>query len=354
MAKSRKAPPNTYWRDGRLWGRITVKGREIRFSLRTDDAEVAASRVKARREREVAAAHFGDQRPTWEDGVLAWGEHIAASVKPSTAKRYAVSLKQLEPFLLGLYLDEIDKGVVSEIVRQRRAKGATNATIRRDLVALSSVLGYSEEEGWRDDNPALTRLRRLKERHVPIELPEHGDIARVSARAPGLFGRLIEAALLTGCRQDELRTLTRRQIDHARRQITLYRTKSGRPRAIDLFPAAYALFQSLPVCMTSPVVFWHGNGKPYEKRVEPVRRHRPVGTKVGTGSEAVPVPRPAPPLRRRLPQEWRQPLRFAATPRPFERQGDGTVSRLSDARRGPLSQARPWHKCRHVCNGLKG
>jgi integrase/recombinase XerD len=264
MAKSRKAPPNTYWRDETLWGRITVRGREIRFSLRTDDAEVAASRVKARREREVAAAHFGDQRPTWEDAVLAWGEHIAASVKPSTAKRYAVSLKQLEPFLLGLYLDEIDKAVISEIVRQRRAKKASNATIRRDLVALSSVLGYSEEEGWRDDNPALARLRRLKERHEPIVLPEHSDIAKVIARAPGMFAKLIEAALLTGCRQDELRTLTRRQVDHTRRQITLYRTKSGRPRAIHLSAAANDLFRSLPVSMASPVVFWHGHGKPYE------------------------------------------------------------------------------------------
>ena len=264
MAKSRKAPPNTYWRDATLWGRITVKNREIRFSLRTDDAEVATSRVKARREREVAAAHFGDQRPTWEDAVLAWGEHIAASVKPSTAKRYAVSLKQLEPFLLGLYLDELDKGVVSEIVRTRRSTGATNATIRRDLVALSSVLGYAEEEGWREDNPALKRLRKVKERHEPIVLPEHGDIAHVVARAPGLLSKMIEAALLTGCRQDDLRTLGRRQIDHARRQMTLYRTKASRPRAIDLSPAAYALFQSLPICMTSPVVVWHGNGRPYE------------------------------------------------------------------------------------------
>ena len=146
--------------------------------------------------------------------MLAWGEHIAASVKPSTAKRYAVSLKQLEPFLLGLYLDEIDKRVISDAIRQRRATGTANATIRRDLVALSSVLGYSEEEGWREDNPALARLRRLKERHDPIVLPEIDDIGRVIMRAPGLFARLIEAALLTGCRLDELRTLTRRQVDH--------------------------------------------------------------------------------------------------------------------------------------------
>jgi integrase/recombinase XerD len=64
MAEKRKAPKGCYWRGSSLWGRITVQGREIRFSLRTDDAKVAEGRLKARRDREVAAAHFGDARPT--------------------------------------------------------------------------------------------------------------------------------------------------------------------------------------------------------------------------------------------------------------------------------------------------
>jgi integrase/recombinase XerD len=126
------------------------------------------------------------------------------------------------------------------------------------------VLGYAEEEGWKDDNPALARLRRLKEKHEPIVLPEHEHIALVVARAPGLFAKLIEAALLTGCRLEELRTLTRRQIDHQRRQLLLQRTKNNRPRALSLSSAAYQLLQSLPVSLASPVVFWHGKGGPYE------------------------------------------------------------------------------------------
>jgi integrase/recombinase XerD len=263
MAEKRKAPKGCYWRGDTLWGRITVQSREIRFSLRTDDAKVAEGRLKARRDREVAAAHFGDARPTWEDAVLAWGDHISGHTKPSTVKRYAVSLKQMEPYLQGLYLDEIDKAVISEIIRKRRSQGVTNATIRRDLVALSSVLGFSEEEGWKNDNPALARLRKLKEKRDPVVLPEHDHIAQVAARAPGNFAKLIEAALLTGFRQNELVTLTRRQIDHARQQITLYRTKNNRPRSVRLSPAAYALFQSLPVNLGSQVVFWHGKGLPY-------------------------------------------------------------------------------------------
>jgi integrase/recombinase XerD len=262
MSEKRKAPKGCYWRGDTLWGRITVQGREIRFSLRTDDAKVAEGRCKARQDREVAAAHFGDQRFTWEDAVLAWGEHITAQAKPSTVKRYAVSLKQLEPHLLGCYLDEIDKRLVGEIIRHRRAARATNATIRRDLTALSSVLSYCEEEGWRDDNPALSRMRRVKERRDPIVLPEPEHIAAVVARAPGMFARLIEAALATGCRQNEIVTLERRQLDFARRQVSLYRTKTSRPRVIDML-GAYDLLRSGPVNMRSPVVFWHGQGEPY-------------------------------------------------------------------------------------------
>lgn len=262
MAEKRKAPKGCYWRGDTLWGRITIHGREIRFSLRTDDAAIAEGRIKARREREVAAAHFGDQRPTWEDAVVAWGDHIAGHTKPSTQKRYAVSLKQLAPHLVGCYLDEIDKKLVGEIIRKRRAQNVTNATIRRDLVALSSVLAFCEEEGWKDDNPALARMRRVKERRDPIVLPEADHIERVIERAPGLFAHLIKAAWLTGCRQNELVTLQRRQVDMARGQLTLYSTKNNRPRVINL-RQAYPVFRTLPVNLGSTIVFWHGLGGPF-------------------------------------------------------------------------------------------
>lgn len=257
----RKAPPGCYWRGNTLWGRLTVKGREVRFSLRTDDAEVAKGRRKAERDRQIAASHFGDQRRTWKDTFVIWGEHIAGNVGPSTVERYAVSLAQLEPWLAGLYLDEIDRGVVSEIVRGRRQRGASNATIRRDLTALSSVLGFAEAEDWRQDNPALVALGRLTERRDPIVLPEPDHIRRVIARAPGLFAGLIEAARLTGCRQEELAALERRRIDRARRQATVI-GKGNKLRVINLYDAA-ELFGTLPVHLGSQFVFWHGNGRPY-------------------------------------------------------------------------------------------
>jgi site-specific recombinase XerD len=177
VSKRRKAPKNTFWRAAVLWGRIKVKGRDIKWSLRTNDPNVAAVRVQAERERQIAAAYYGDDRKSCQDVMQAWAEHhIPHHVSPNTVKRYLVSLGQLQPPLEGRYIDEIDKAVVTAIVDRRRAAGASTATIRRDLTALSSVLGYAADREWRsDDNPALARLRKLKERRACPHLFWHHD-----------------------------------------------------------------------------------------------------------------------------------------------------------------------------------
>lgn len=260
----RSAPKNCYWRDGVLHGRITVGGVERRFSLRTSDEKLARERIKAERERALAIAHFGDQRRTWKQVFAEWTPAIRLNVKPTTAKRYAVSLRQLEAWLLPLYLDEITKAKVAEVIRGRQATGATNATVRRDLVALSSVLDFAEGQGWRDDNPVPKHLKGLKERRDPIVLPELSDVERVIARAPGMFAAMIKLALQEGCRQNELVTLERRQCDKRMGQVTLYKTKGNKARTLALSSASKQLLEGLPVNMASKYAFWHGDGKPYQ------------------------------------------------------------------------------------------
>ena len=155
----------------------------------------------------------------------------AAEVGPATAKRYAVSLKQLEPYLRGKFLDEVDKALVGTIVDNRRAAGVSTATIRRDLVALGSVLAFADI----DDNAAQARLKRLKERRDPIVLPEDAHIERMMRRAPGRLSDMIRAAWLTGCRLDELVGAERTKLDHARRQLTV-RGKGNKMRFLPLAP----------------------------------------------------------------------------------------------------------------------
>jgi len=259
-SRRRKAPPNTEWHGDTLYGRIRIKGKLRRWSLRTGDVELARATVAADIEALKAQVFHAANRVRYDDVFAAWAErHITHEVGPATARRYAVSLRQLEPFLRGRFLDEIDKERISEIVDNRRAAGVSTATIRRDLVALGSVLSFADV----DDNPALARLKKLKERRDPIVLPETAHIERMIARAPGRLAALVHVAWLTGCRLDELVAAERSKLDHSRRQLTV-RGKGNKTRVVDLdFGGAYEILRKLPVRLGCKWLFWHGQGEPY-------------------------------------------------------------------------------------------
>jgi integrase/recombinase XerD len=208
----------------------------------------------------TAAVFYGDNRIRYRDIVASWAEKfIVHEVGPKTARRYAVSLRQLEPVLIDLFLDQIDRVKIGEIVDYRRAAGVSTATIRRDLTALGSVLDFAEVP----DNPALERLRKLKERRDPIVLPEVADIRRMIARCPGRLSALVEAAWKTGCRQEELVAAERNKLDHQRRQLTV-RGKRNKQRVIDLdYEDAYELLRALPARLGCKWLFWHHDGEPY-------------------------------------------------------------------------------------------
>jgi integrase/recombinase XerD len=251
MPKQPKAPKGCYWREGVLWGRIQTGGQDIRWSLRTDDPKIAASRRKAERARAVAAQRYGDQRRTFSEALEAWGRFIADKISGKTLTRYLSSLAVLQPFLEGMYLDEIDKKLVGSIVETRRDKPyvprgkkhpirVSIATIKRDLTALSSVFDFCVDEEWMPTNPAMEWLKpghrkksRLQERRDPIVLPEPAHIKMVIDQAPGLFADMIRAAVKTGARLDELGKGQRNHFDRQRKQLTVI-GKRNKLRVIDL------------------------------------------------------------------------------------------------------------------------
>lgn len=259
MPKGKRS--NIYQRGSTWWARCTVAGVEHRHSLRTSDERIAQRRAQEWRERLIAQAHFGERRPTWEEAFIAWSKHIPHHVGAETVQRYAVSLGQLEPFLRGLFVDQIDKVLVSDIVKGRRGQGVTTATIRRDLTALSSVLSFCEDEYDLDGNAAKARLAKLREKRDPIVLPVVADVERVIARAPGALSSLIRTAWLTGCRQDELVTAERRHVDWQRAQLTIV-GKGRKLRAVPLTREALDVLHKTPAALGSPWLFHH-DGEPY-------------------------------------------------------------------------------------------
>jgi integrase/recombinase XerD len=184
-------------------------------------------------------------------------------VGPKTAKRYLCSLAQLAPSLDGRSLSDIDGRFITDIIRERQRSGVTNATIKRDLGALSSVINFAILQGWVEANPVLAKLALVPERRDPIQLPTDRDIALVMERAPGMVGQMMRAALVTGAREDELAKAKRIDIDHTHKQLTIV-GKRNRLRVIDLVPFdGYQFLTALPAYVGKPFLFWHGQGEPY-------------------------------------------------------------------------------------------
>ncbi|HVZ53562.1 MAG TPA: tyrosine-type recombinase/integrase, partial [Pseudolabrys sp.] len=222
-------------------------------------------RRKAGRERLVAEKH-GDAVRTFAEAFAAWDKQLDRAVGVSTADRYRCSLAQIAPWLEGRTLPEINGRLVAEIIEGRQAASVKNATIKRDLGALSSVMKFCILKDWREDNPVLAKLALIPERRDPIVLPLERDIKLVAEHigktAPAV-ANLIWAACKTGAREAELIRSLRDHIDHERRQMTLI-GKRNKLRVIDLEPfGGYAFVSGLPARLKCKWLFWNRDGKPY-------------------------------------------------------------------------------------------
>lgn len=252
-----------YKRNGIYWARFKVRGHEYRVSLRTRVERVAERRMKIERERVEETAYFGAVDPTsWQEAVVSWAQSWPRlGIKPKTGARYTQSIACVRHWLDDKQVHEIDITLLKEITRARGKHGITNATLRRDLTAISSVLGHCCDEGWIEENPAhMIDRSRLKERRDPIVLPRADSVALVFAERTR-FTDMAEFSLETGMRQEEVASLEHDRIDRKRMAATLEATKGNAVRQVSLSSKAIAIIDRQPRNIKAKWVFWRGDGK---------------------------------------------------------------------------------------------
>lgn len=251
-------PENIYKRGGTYYARYKAGGKEFRRSLRTGSLAVARRRLD--KFMQEIQAEIYDNEKTWQQATVEWRKTV--NVRESVLKRYQVSLRQWSEFLRGMYLPKITRSFLAEKSAIRRKNGATTATVRRDLTAISNVMDVAMDLGWIDSNPAKDYASRLKERRDPIVLPLEVDIDRVVERAPETFRPMIRFAQYTGMRQEEIASLTYRQVRGE--VIDLTKTKTGMPRSFRMDERARGTLEGTEKHPESAYVFWHGKGQRYQ------------------------------------------------------------------------------------------
>ncbi len=263
---------NLYRRGQIWWARIQSGGREYRRSLRTSSKAEAVQRLQKIKDQLKHAAFHGEERHSWKEALLRWTEQFLPGIAPRTGDRYLVSINQFEHLVKDLYVDEIDRKIVAKIAGR---KGATNATRRRDLTALSSVLRCCVGWGWIERNPARDYDRGvIPERRPPIHLPSDAEVDLLISRcSPGL-GRLVRFLDLTGCREEEGASLEHPQLNLDWQEATIL-GKRNRVRTVRLknpgCPEGVGTKVGTPRHIRSPYVFWHDDGARYHNVASQLR-----------------------------------------------------------------------------------
>lgn len=203
---------------------------------------------------------------TWQQAAGRYlAEVVPGAVKPATAARYIVSLGQAAPALEGRWVHEVDRRVISDLVGMRKRAGATNATIRRDLTAVSRVLAAAISWGAGETNAALDYDRTLiRERRDLIRIPTDWEVLTAVRAAPAMLGRLLMHLLQTGMRLEEAGPLEWPEVSIGRAEVQLLKTKTSKPRVVPLSEAAAGTLTGTPRHLRSRLVFWHGNGENYK------------------------------------------------------------------------------------------
>ena len=267
-----------YRRGETWWGRVKLAGVEHRSTLRTTDRREAARRLKTWRvqlEREA----LGEQPSiTFKGAAARWVKEVLPNaVKPAVMRRYVSSIRQLADTFGDLRIDQVTTGRIAEYVSARSGT-VTNATIRRDLTALSRLLAACVSWGWREDNPARAYDRSIiRERRKPIRPPSREAVAAVIAVAPAGMAAILALLDATGMREAEAVQLERRDVDFVVRTITLTATKTDRPRTIPFSTLGGDAGPILdPLRDRVGPMFPSARGRPYEVRSFPAGAARVI------------------------------------------------------------------------------
>lgn len=250
-------------KDGKLTGRFRVelqKGK-LRYRKRWDTyAEAQAD------EAAVLKAWEAGEAPPAPGGAAGAPEvHTIASVVPlARGKLWVGSSTELVNFrhveiageVFGAHkrLDAIDTHCVDAFISHLAKKGKADGTINRHLSHLKTFLTWAKSRGyrtvpvtdiefsWRKESEGRIRWITAEEQEAmkafmlaPEQLKRHPDYADV--------WMLIEVAIETGCRRDELLTATLSQINGNR--LHIWRTKSDKPRTVPMEPEVTAKLVSL-------------------------------------------------------------------------------------------------------------
>lgn len=218
------------------------------------------------REQYATIARGGQPRRTYQEAMKRFILEHHPILKPETARRYITSAKALHPHLETLYLDQIGRRALSEMVAYWRREGKARDTMRNNLACLSSMFACCIDWEWSETNPVQAfRKHSLGKTMRRTRYLSHAEEARLLKYASNYLEPMITFAIDTGLRLEEQLSMTWDQVDLRRQEISIPKTKTDNPRTVPLLERVATILAHHPRHISSPYVWCKPDGSRYLK-----------------------------------------------------------------------------------------
>lgn len=255
------------YRRGKIWWvRFQAQGVEIRQSARTTSQSTALKYERELREQYATIARGGQPRRSYREAMERFILEHLPTLKPETQRRYRSSAKALHPHLEGLWLDQINRGILSDMLAYWQREAKARDTKRNNLACLSSMFSMCIDWDWCDSNPVQSlRKRALGAPVARTRYLRHEEEAALLAHARGYMHPMIAFAIDSGLRLEEQLSMTWDQVDLKRLEIVVPITKTSTPRVIPLLERSAQILAHHPRHISSNWVWCKSDGSRYGK-----------------------------------------------------------------------------------------
>lgn len=218
-----------------------VNGRQVRISTRTTDRKLA-QRIHDKVLGQIVEGKWFEglsgRHKTFKEMMDRYMSEYSIPKKASS-ERDLSSLCHLLPFLGSRAISEISPKLIYEYKNKRRGEGASPSTINRELSLMKHAFNLALREWeWVRENPVI-RVSMEKEPPSRDRWLTCGEEEAFLSVAPSWLKEIVIFAIETGCRREEILSLTWQGADLFKKVVTIFAKKTGDRRTIPLTTRAF-------------------------------------------------------------------------------------------------------------------
>ncbi len=229
-----------------FWISFSYKGKQVRQSLETDDKKTA-EKIYHKVMTEVAEGKWFE-KPEGASRTFRemMEKYMAEHSRPNKASwgRDERSLAHLLPVFSGVIVTEIRRRMINAYKTKRRQEGASTCSVNRELALMKHAYSLAIKEWeWTKENP-VKMVSMEKEPPSRDRWLSYGEEKALLSAASPWLKEIVAFAIETGCRKEEMLSLTWRNVDLPQKVVTIFGKKTGERRTIPLTAAAHDILMA--------------------------------------------------------------------------------------------------------------